>query len=97
MKYTNFAILALTGKVSAAEVQRYLKSADTFDEIERDASLAQANRDKKDTFDNDKDTISMYDDGWGYSQPGKVKAGPSVVGKVNPDTGKQEETMIRPD
>jgi len=39
----------------------------------------------------------MYDDGWVYSQPGKFKAGPIVVGKFNPETGKQEETMIRPD
>ena len=86
MKYTNYAILALTSNVSAAEVQRYLQSADAFDEIERDAALAQ--RDRKDTFDNDHDTASMYDDGWVYSQPGKFTKGPIVVGKFPPGGGK---------
>lgn len=71
MRYTNFAILALTGNVSAEEVQKYLQSADSFDDFERDAALAQSDREKKDTFDNDHDTASMYDDGWVYSQPGK--------------------------
>ena len=97
MKYTNFAILALVGNISASEVQRKLKSADLFDEIEHEASLAQQHRNKKDTFDNDQDTASMYDDGWVYSQPGKFKKGPVIVGKFPPGGGKQVETVLRPD
>ena len=62
MKYTNFAILALTGNVSATEAQRYM-SADSFDQ----ESLAQTFRNRRDSFDNDHDTASMYDDGWVYS------------------------------
>jgi len=95
MKYTNFAILALTGKVTAAEVERYL-NADSFD----DNALAQAERElssvKRDTFDNDQDTAGMYDDGWVYSQPGKFSKGPIVVGKFPPGGGKQVETVMNP-
>ena len=92
MKYTNFAILALTSNVSASEVERYM-SADAFDQ----ESLAQTYRAKRDTFDNDHDTAGMYDDGWVYSQPGKFKKGSIVVGKSPPGGGAQVETMIRPD
>jgi hypothetical protein len=96
MKYTNFAIIALTGNISASEVQRHMQSADSFDEIEQDAALAQQFREKKDTFDNDQDTASMYDDGWVYSKPGKFSKGPIVVGKFPPGGGKQVETVLNP-
>jgi len=41
-------------------------------------------RHQQDTFDNDKDTASMYDDGWVYSKPGKFKGGPATVGLKPP-------------
>jgi len=35
---------------------------------------------RKDTFDNDPDTASMYDDGWVYSTPGKFRKGDAMRG-----------------
>merc|ERR1711934_537664 len=72
-----------------------MQSADSFDQM--DSSLAQSMKEKKDTFDNDQDTASMYDDGWVYSKPGKFSKGPIIVGKFPPGGGKQVETVLRPD
>jgi hypothetical protein len=37
----------------------------------KEGALSQRFNTRKDTFDNDPDTASMYDDGWVYSKPGK--------------------------
>jgi hypothetical protein len=43
-------------------------------------TLTQRSNVRKDTFDNDPDTASMYDDGWVYSKPGKFQRGDPMAG-----------------
>jgi tellurite resistance-related uncharacterized protein len=43
-------------------------------------NLMQTYRERKDTYDFDPDTASMYDDGWVYSKPGKFKGGDPMAG-----------------
>jgi hypothetical protein len=40
----------------------------------------QSYRGRRDTFDMDPDTASMYDDGWVYGKPGKFKGGNPMAG-----------------
>jgi hypothetical protein len=46
----------------------------------KEGSLSQRFNVRKDTFDNDPDTASMYDDGWVYSHPGKFQRGDPMAG-----------------
>jgi hypothetical protein len=61
-------------------------------------SLSQHYRGKGDTFDNDPDTASMYDDGWVYSHPGKFTAGDKMAGitKSGPPKVKDTEMAANP-
>jgi hypothetical protein len=43
-------------------------------------NLMQSYRGRRDTFDMDPDTASMYDDGWVYGKPGKFKGGNPMAG-----------------
>jgi len=43
-------------------------------------ALLQRSNIRRDTFDNDPDTASMYDDGWVYSTPGKFRKGDTMRG-----------------
>ena len=44
------------------------------------AAPALYQRSKKDSYDMDPDTASMYDDGWVYSKPGKFRQGDAMSG-----------------
>jgi hypothetical protein len=51
---------------------------------------------RRDTFDSDPDTSSMYDDGWVYSKPGKFKAGPAPTPTAKEPAKVEEKPMSAP-